>query len=278
MIINDTNIGRIGNWNKCLELADSKYILFLFSNDEISETNNIAVIINEHFNKYPTVMFNTLYRGNSKEHVYYSYNEGEIRYDIFIKEYFIKRPTSFGILQSHLFDLETMKTFGIKFDQTIDRTTDRVFISDVISTKGIFYYSNNINTIWNLDEGRYHYNVHEKINANDLYLKLEKIWIQEMKADVIILSKTFGFEKSLEIFFLYINRLYYSLKNVNFLKFGINKNIEFLTLKIFIPYLDIYLYLSGFDYLKIIKLRMKVFIKLFFHMFKKIFKILKILK
>lgn len=37
LVKNKTNVGRIGNWNKCFELAKGKYVLSLFTGDKIDQ-------------------------------------------------------------------------------------------------------------------------------------------------------------------------------------------------------------------------------------------------
>jgi glycosyltransferase involved in cell wall biosynthesis len=41
LVQNEKNIGRIQNWNVSIEKAQSRYLIFLFSNDSINEKNNI---------------------------------------------------------------------------------------------------------------------------------------------------------------------------------------------------------------------------------------------
>ena len=41
VIKNKNNVGRIQNWNLCINNARGKFLIFLFSNDTINEENNI---------------------------------------------------------------------------------------------------------------------------------------------------------------------------------------------------------------------------------------------
>ena len=41
LIKNQKNVGRIQNWNACINNAKGKFLIFLFSNDTINEENNI---------------------------------------------------------------------------------------------------------------------------------------------------------------------------------------------------------------------------------------------
>lgn len=50
-IANDTNIGMVPNWNRCLELARGQYIKYLFSDDLLSSPHNIerlAGVLDKH--------------------------------------------------------------------------------------------------------------------------------------------------------------------------------------------------------------------------------------
>ena len=45
LIENQTNVGRIKNWNVCIDNSQGDYLLYLFTNDMISENNNISQIL-----------------------------------------------------------------------------------------------------------------------------------------------------------------------------------------------------------------------------------------
>ncbi len=60
IVVNDTNIGRIGNWNRCLELARGRYLKFALANDvllqgsvqrlmdEALQSENIVIVASRH--------------------------------------------------------------------------------------------------------------------------------------------------------------------------------------------------------------------------------------
>ena len=45
LIKNQTNVGRIKNWNVCIDNSQGDFLVYLFTNDMISENNNINQII-----------------------------------------------------------------------------------------------------------------------------------------------------------------------------------------------------------------------------------------
>ena len=56
IVKNKKNYGRIGNWNRCLEIAQGKFILFLFANDLIAKDNHMVQALNilKHQRSYPS--------------------------------------------------------------------------------------------------------------------------------------------------------------------------------------------------------------------------------
>mgnify|MGYP001049135119 FL=1 len=254
---NEKNIGRIGNWNRCLELAEGKYLLFLFANDNIYEWFSFRKIIEIALSGgYPSVMFNTLYHDGVNNRRFYNYKPGKWMLKDFIKKYFINNMASLGILQSHIFDLSLIKEKNIKFDEKIERTTDRIFIFDVINCKGFFYITDEIGTVWNLSKNRFHYSVHiavENIKPEELYKYFYTNWIQEMIADLYILSNSgYGEEEAYSIFFTYVYKFYF-IKYLRTLlsQKGKLSSIDSITLDIFIKYLETYGRIKGFPLKKI---------------------------
>jgi glycosyltransferase involved in cell wall biosynthesis len=268
---NEKNIGRIGNWNRCLDLAQGRYLLFLFSNDYINRGFSFKKIIEIALSEnYPTVMFNTLYSNGSKSRVFYHYIPGRWELKDFIERYFVKNMASLGILQSHLFDLSIIKKKNIRFNSNIDRTTDRVFIFDVINSRGYFYFLNEVGTVWSLTKNRYHYSVHlnvDEINPEDLYKYFYDSWIQEMIADFYIL-KNIGYddETTYKIFFTYILKIYY-LNSIKLLLKRKYSSIDEITLDIFSKYLEKYGKLKGFP---VIRLKSLAFLETLYNIIKKV--------
>ncbi|MBX0313238.1 MAG: glycosyltransferase family 2 protein [Sulfurihydrogenibium sp.] len=270
---NEKNIGRIGNWNRCLDLAQGRYLLFLFSNDSINRGFSFKKIIEIALSEnYPTVMFNTLHSDGPKSRVFYHYIPGRWGLKDFIERYFVKNMASLGILQSHLFDLSLIKKKNIRFNSNIDRTTDRVFIFDVINFRGYFYFVNEVGTVWFPSKNRYHYSVHlnvENINPEDLYKYFYDSWIQEMIADFYIL-KNIGYDDKImyKIFFTYIMKSYY-INSIRFLLKRKYTSIDEITLDIFSKYLERYGKLKEFP---VVKLKTIAFLEALYHIIKKVFK------
>lgn len=234
LIINEQNIGRVENWNHCLRLARGKYFLFLFSNDEIIKNNYIKQAINflEKEKRISLVMGDILFDYKFEKKIFPNYKKSFI-IDIekYIRKTFIelKNFCSLFILQHQIFRTDIVKKNKIKFLNDHPRTTDRVFIFDVIKKGGgYFLYIPKIFTIWNLEKSRFHHKVHNSSSKD-----IDILWGDEFWADNYILKKVGLKDKE-----IYVNFLSYFLLEAFFVvkNFKINQYIKEI--------------LSGYIYLK----------------------------
>jgi len=217
---NRTNIGRVENWNRCLELANGKYLLFLFTNDELHSKNEIhkAIDILEKIPKVSLVFGDIFYMYGKKKMIAPNYTiefYGELK--DYVKKTFLdlKNFGSFLVLQQQIIRTEIIKKHQIRFISKYPRTTDRVFTFNVISNgTGCFYYIPNTFTIWHLTPYRFHFQVHE-----NPFVDPDLLWMNELWANRYILQRS-GFDEKI-IFLNFIN--YFILLLLNYLiKFKIH--------------------------------------------------------
>lgn len=261
--INNTNIGRVGNWRRCINLSNSDYLIFLFTNDRIHYNNIVSELLKLMRNKnYPALMCNTLGITDRGKFLFYDKYEGEISLKEFIDKYFVEKMNfvSLGILQSYIFNLSVIKKYNITFREDIDRTTDRVFIFDVIRLGGgIFYKSNSILTEWILNHRRSHAKYHLSMYLSDFsefYKHFHTIWIQEFLANMYILTNSgYSDKESLYLMYSYIKQELYikrikkivasllkklkKFKSYEYEKLNYDYALEEVAYKVLITYLDI---------------------------------------
>ncbi|MDP1844460.1 MAG: glycosyltransferase family 2 protein [Sediminibacterium sp.] len=146
IIHNEINCGRINNWNKCIEYADGEFILFLFANDLIAQSNSVQEAI-------------AMFRTNdhcalvSAPWIYSDF----LQVKQFIEpEFFLRTPVigyyeaykniskvietgklPFVCLQSCFLRTSTVKSAGILFDPQMPLTTDGVFLSALAIETGV---------------------------------------------------------------------------------------------------------------------------------------------
>lgn len=222
---NETNIGRIQNWNKVIEQAKGDYLILMNANDRfvkydvkawisyLDANPEMSLVMSDIINVYPLVTY-----------AYPDWKEsGVFKFDAYIKESFLNPDVlefySLGVLHQHIFRLETIKKHNIRFDELIPRTTDRIFVAEVI-TKGNskFYYTGKAMVKWVSNENRYHFAVQQNLKNFDF----NALWLNEYKAN-LALTKLAGislkdFLKSQAMYAKYLHHAYKLKQAVDFVK------------------------------------------------------------
>ncbi len=111
LIQNEENLGRIGNWNKSIEVADGEYSLFLFVNEQIAPSNNIDELIKnmdkENVNLAKS-RFLPLSKSNKTTEESNDIKKRSIGHKI-RKDVLLKGRPGLGPLQTFVIETETMK-------------------------------------------------------------------------------------------------------------------------------------------------------------------------
>lgn len=179
---NKTNIGRIENWNRVLRLARGEFLILMNVNDRFLHFNLLKYVnyLKNH-PEIPLVMSDVLFEGyqypNWKE-------EGVINLNAYIRKAFLNinylEFHALGVLQQHIFRTRVIREHRLKFDPVIPRTTDRVFIAQVIKKGGgLFLYTAQPVVSWRLNAGRYHHQVH----AGSAGFNFDELWGNEYRAN-----------------------------------------------------------------------------------------------
>lgn len=181
-IRNETNIGRIPNWNKVILNAAGEFLLIMNSNDRFVEFEMGRYL--EVLKQQPEIalLFTDI---KFSDHVYPAWNqEGVFRLNSYLRKTMLETEYlefhSLGLLQQHVFRTEQLKAFNILFDPSIPRTTDRVFVAEAIKAGGgCFYYVPKVMVSWHMSNQRYHHNVHQGGQFN-----FEELWGNEFRANM----------------------------------------------------------------------------------------------
>ncbi|WP_251554025.1 glycosyltransferase family 2 protein [Neobacillus muris] len=211
LVINEQNIGRVENWNRCFELAKGKYVTFLSTNDEVHPYTNVMKYLNT-LEQYPEVsllMTDVYYNHTDHQWIYPNYKmEAIIDVKSYIQKTFFENLEFFslGILEQCFFKVDIIRKNHLRLSDEIPRTTDRVFIHQVIKHgNGSFIYISELFCKWNLDGSRFHYNAHNKAPDFDLF------WGNEFKANMkILLAEGYNEKEIFEIFLAH--RYYYEFR------------------------------------------------------------------
>lgn len=166
IVKNEENFGRIGNWNRCLDLALGKYILFLFSNELISEKNNISEMVNFldcnkkcSFISSPWIIANFDLNNKQLPKQFFKRSPGEGCFEskIHIKSVIEEGKLPFVPLQSNLMRMKNIINNNLIFDDNYSITADGIFLSQLAISSNSVGFNNNPSIIWRYDApGRMH--------------------------------------------------------------------------------------------------------------------------
>jgi glycosyltransferase involved in cell wall biosynthesis len=159
IVINDRNYGRVGNWNRCIELAKGKYIIFLFSNDQISKENDILGNINFmiHKNIYLSIQpYKKRKENNESINRLLFLNSHLLDFKEFLIGNLNKFNFPFAPIQSNIYNLDVIKKYNIKFREEFDLNGDQLFTIEVgLKSKNILYYPFP-QIVWEYNHNRFH--------------------------------------------------------------------------------------------------------------------------
>lgn len=172
---NTENLGRIGNWNECIEEANGDYMIFLFVNEQIAPENNIPQIINElekrkiPFCKSGNIPLSETPKKESKNGFKKESVKGRLKRDILVDGSF-----SFGPLQTYVFRTEILKNSKVRFSEDYKILGDQDFVirlgRELRRKNGEDYFltTKSRNIIWDDETDRFNtqYNDSDDIEEN----------------------------------------------------------------------------------------------------------------
>jgi glycosyltransferase involved in cell wall biosynthesis len=180
---NSYNIGRIENWNKAIELSRGEFLILMNVNDRFLEFDAKEPI--NYLLRNPEAAM-ALTDIEFKDEVYPNWKEsGILSLKAYLNKTFLEDNYlefhSLGVLHQHIFRTRLIKDHKISFDPKLPRTTDRVFVGELISAGGgYFLYSNKAMVRWQLNTNRYHYQVH----IDEKGFNFQELWINEYEANL----------------------------------------------------------------------------------------------
>lgn len=210
---NPQNIGRIENWNRCLELVDTPFVIFLFSNDLISERNQIPLLLNEmladrtislgvgqHISHSISAQAHTIVLNKVKSHEFVGLCRA--------KDYIFSRTESgknpFVPLQKNIINMRIVRKYRIRFDPKIPISGDGLFLTQCAHKTNSAYFSDRPLFIHRFDAPD---RMHGKIRLNDIVSERLSVFFKIKKLfPNINLEKAFSYSKIMEYLALSIFR------------------------------------------------------------------------
>ena len=174
IVKNEKNYGRIGNWDRCLEIAHGEFILFLFANDLIAKDNHIEQALNILKQRSDCALVNMPWIISDYKMIdislpiqFFQRTPGYGYFDCakYIKDVVESGKLPFVPLQSNLLRKSIIQKKGILFDSELPISSDGVFLSELAMQTGIVGFYDKPSVLWRYDApGRLHSQV--KLNEH----------------------------------------------------------------------------------------------------------------
>ena len=208
LIENKENVGRIQNWNVCLENAKGRFLIFLFSNDMINEQNNIHKILEIlEKNEKISIGFSSLLKKDVDDsYIKKSFSDKiiECPSKLFAEECLTRGLLPFGPIQANIYRMDDIKKDQNHFLTSMPITADQIFTYKEACKREKILFNPNPQMTWDLTGDRFHGQ-----------MKIEDEF-KEHSETMKIITKEMGFEVNHGLVSTYraINLLKFSIGNL----------------------------------------------------------------
>ena len=160
LIENKENVGRIQNWNVCLENANGEFLIFLFSNDIINDQNNIHKILDIlHKNDKISIGFSSLLKkeiDNSYIKKLFANEIIECSSKLFAQKCINRGLLPFGPIQSIIYRMDDIRKDKNSFLTNMPINADEIFTFKESCKREKILFNPNPQITWDLTQGRFH--------------------------------------------------------------------------------------------------------------------------
>ena len=160
LIENQENVGRIQNWNVCIDKSTAKFLIFLFSNDTINEDNNIHECLKKlDSDESISIGFASLFKKeieNSYLKKSFSSEIIQCKSECFTKECLNRGLLPFGPIQSIIYRTDDIKKDNNRFLVDMPINADEIFTYKESLKREKILFTPNPQITWDLTQGRFH--------------------------------------------------------------------------------------------------------------------------
>ena len=160
LIQNEKNLGRIQNWNIVIEQTQSKYLIFLFTNDLINEKNNIHELLqNLDSDQTVSICISALLKKEKNEqYVKKAYFDSITKCSSknFASNCLSRGLLPFGPIQSIIYRLDDIKSNKNKFLEEFPINADEIFTFEEACKRENIMFNSHPQITWDLTQGRFH--------------------------------------------------------------------------------------------------------------------------
>ena len=160
LIKNQTNVGRIKNWNVCIDNSQGDFLVYLFTNDMISENNNINQILEilDSDSSISLCLSSFLKKEKEREYIKKKFFEKIISCpsDKFVKYCLERGLMPFGPIQGMIYRLDDIHQKRNYFIETMPINADEIFSYVQASMRKNILFNPTPQIIWDQTKERFH--------------------------------------------------------------------------------------------------------------------------
>lgn len=205
---NEKNVGRIQNWNVCLDKSEGKFLILLFTNDTISKDNNIHEVVSvlDSDASISLAISALVKRESHTEYIKKKYFDESIKCPSFefTKDSITRGMFPFGTIESIIYRIEDVRNSNSRFIEKLPINADEVFSYALAIKRKYILFNPSPQIIWDLTQNRFH----GKMKFEDEFK--EHIEAIEMIKNIGNLKINYG--------------LLLTYRLVNLLKYSVNSN------------------------------------------------------
>lgn len=157
---NEKNVGRIQNWNVCLEKSEGKFLILLFTNDSISKENNIHEVISivDSDESISLAISALVKRESGAEYIKKKYFDKSIKCPSFefTKDSITRGMFPFGTIESIIYRIEDIRDTNSSFIERLPINADEVFSYILAVKRKYILFNPHPQIIWDLTQNRFH--------------------------------------------------------------------------------------------------------------------------
>ena len=160
LIKNQTNVGRIKNWNVCIDNSQGDFLVYLFTNDMISENNNINQILEilDSDSSISLCLSSFLKKEKEREYIKKKFFEKIVSCpsDKFVKYCLERGLMPFGPIQGMIYRLDDIHQKRNYFIETMPINADEIFSYVQACMRKNILFNPTPQIIWDQTKERFH--------------------------------------------------------------------------------------------------------------------------
>jgi glycosyltransferase involved in cell wall biosynthesis len=157
---NDANVGRVQNWNVCLDKAKGKYLVLLFTNDLIGNDNNIHEVLDtlDADESISLVISALVKKEMHSERIKKKYFDKPVKCPSldFTKNTITRGMFPFGTIESIIYRTEDIHDSNTRFMEKLPINADEVFSYTLAIRRKYILFNPYPQIIWDLTQNRFH--------------------------------------------------------------------------------------------------------------------------